>query len=141
MWSAWPASGAGDGERIEQAHVRTGAALGLLAGAGERERVGVVAEREQERDGEGGARGQAGADGERAGDPDAAARGWRLEPEEAGRQEGLGGDRGGGAQRRSRRAGRGTGPSRYPTRKLPGFGVKVTSVASSMAMGSERPPL
>ena len=28
-----------------------------------------------------------------------------------------------------------------PKRKLPGFGVKVTSVASSMAMGSESPPL
>ncbi len=28
-----------------------------------------------------------------------------------------------------------------PTRKLPGFGVKVTSVASSMAMGSESPAL
>ena len=28
-----------------------------------------------------------------------------------------------------------------PTRKLPGLGVKVTSVARSMAMGSESPPL
>ena len=28
-----------------------------------------------------------------------------------------------------------------PTRKLPGLGVKVTSVARPMAMGSERPPL
>jgi hypothetical protein len=28
-----------------------------------------------------------------------------------------------------------------PTRKLPGLGVKSTSVASSMAIGSDSPPL
>ena len=90
--------GGGDGERIEQAHVRDRAALGLLAGAGQGERVGVVPEREEERDGEGRARGQARSHRDGAGDPDAAARGWRLEPEQAGRQEGLGGHRRGGAQ-------------------------------------------
>ncbi len=45
------------------------AALGLLAGLCQSEGIGVVAEGEQQRDGEGGARGQAGPDRERARHP------------------------------------------------------------------------
>ena len=49
-------SGAGDGQGIEQADVRAGAALGLLAVAGQCQGVGVVAEGEQQCDREGSAR-------------------------------------------------------------------------------------
>ena len=47
---------------------------------------------------EGGARGQAGTDGDGAGDPGRAAARRRLQPEESGRQGSLGGDRRGVAQ-------------------------------------------
>ena len=87
--------GGGDRQRIEQTHVRPRAALGLLAVAGERQWVEVMAEREQEGDREGGARGQARPDRERAGHPDAAAAGRSVEPQEPGRQGGLGRNRGG----------------------------------------------
>ena len=100
--------------------MRAGEALGLLAGLRQREGVGVVAEREQDGHGEGGARGQPGADGERAGDPEGAAGGGWLEPEESGRQEGLVGNRGGAAQGDlERRAGNWSEST--PTRKLPGL--------------------
>ena len=118
-----------------------GAALGLLAVPGERERVGVVPEGEEQRDREGCARRQARPDGEGAGDRDGAAARRRLEPQEPGRQEGLGGEPGRCRPGRSRGAGPGNWSESIPTRKLPGLGVKVTSVARSMAMGSERPPL
>ena len=90
--------GAGDGEGIEQADVRARAALGLLAVAGQCEGVGVVAEGQQQCDREGGARGEAGTDRDRArhpGDP-AARRGLRAQ--EPGRQGRLGAHRGGVAQ-------------------------------------------
>ena len=44
-----PGGGAGDGQGIEQADVGAGAALGLLAVPGQRERIGVVPEGEQQR--------------------------------------------------------------------------------------------
>ena len=93
-----PGGGAGDGQRVEQADVGAGAALGLLAVAGQRERVEVVAEGEQERDREGGARRQAGADRQRARHPDRPTARWRSQPQESGRQGGLGGNRGGVTQ-------------------------------------------
>ena len=60
---------AGDGQRIEQAHMRACAALGLLAVVGQREGIGVVAEGEQQRDRERGARGQPRPDRQGARDP------------------------------------------------------------------------
>ena len=67
--------------------------------------------------------------------------GW-LQPQEPGRQGGLGGAPAAvPPSRRSRAARPGNWSESIPTRKLPGFGVKVTSVARSMAIGSESPPL
>ena len=96
---------------------------------------------EEERDGEGRARGQARPDRDGAGDPDGAAARRRLQAEEPGRQEGLGAAPGRCSPSAISTGSSGNWSESIPTRKLPGFGVKVTSVASSMAMGSERPPL
>ena len=142
MWRAWPAVAAGDRQRIEQADVGPRGALGLLAVVGERQGVGVVAEGEQQRDREGGARGQAGPDRERAGHPDGPA---RTEVAGAAGARPPGRPPAGTGAASSPRAistGRpGNWSESIPTRKLPGLGVKVTSVARSMAIGSERPPL
>ena len=98
MCSAWPSLAPAMASGSSSPTCAPAHPLGLLAGAGEGERVGVVAEREQDGHRERGARGQTGADGERAGDAHRATRGGRVEPEESGRQEGLVGNRRGAAQ-------------------------------------------
>ena len=82
--------GAGDGERVEQADVGAGAALGLLAGAGQCQGIGVVAEGEQKGHREGGARGEAGTDRQGARDPGHPTARRRLQAQEPGRQGSLG---------------------------------------------------
>ena len=89
MWSACPAVAPAMARGSSRPTWAPGAALGLLAVAGQRERIGVVAEGEQQRHGEGGARGQAGADRERAGDAGDPAARWGLQAQESGRQGGL----------------------------------------------------
>ncbi len=93
-----PGGGAGDGQGVEQTDMGAGAALGLLAVPGQREGIEVVAEGEQQRDREGGARGQARPDRQRALHPDRPTARWRSQAQESGRQGGLGGNRGGVTQ-------------------------------------------
>ena len=81
--------GAGDGQWVEQPDVGARVALGLLAGAGDAQRLVVVAECEQERDSERRARREPGADRERAGDPDRPAGRRRAQAKDALRQERL----------------------------------------------------
>ena len=139
--------GAGDGERIEQADVRARRPLRLLLGAGQRQGIGIVAQGEQQGHREGGARREAGADRDRAGHldrPPAPPGGGHRRRSPAARQEGVAAARGcvgPGRPGGPRRARRGTG--RTPRRRgsCPGLGVNVTSVARSIAMGSERPAL
>ena len=113
-------------------------ALGLLAGAGQAEGVGVVAEGQQQGHREGRARGQARTDRQRAGDPGdpAARRGLeRRSPAARGASSATG-----AAPAQDNLEGLpGNWSESIPTRKLPGLGVKVTSVASSMAMGGRAP--
>ncbi len=90
--------GGGDGQRVEQAHRSPGTALGLLAVLRQRDRVRVVAERQQQRHREGGTRRQTCPHGQGAAHGDGAPRRRRCHAEEAGRQGRFGRDPGGVAQ-------------------------------------------
>ena len=79
-----------DGQRVEQADMGPGLGLGLLIGQSESDGVEGVPEGQQQGDREGGARRQAGADGDRAGDPHVAAGFGVGQLDEGGRQYGLG---------------------------------------------------
>ena len=123
MWSACPAVAPAMASGSSRPTCAPGAALGLLAGAGQRQRIGVVAEGEQERHREGGARRQAGADGEGARHPDRRRRsGGGCRRRSPAARSGVGRAPGRCRPARSRRARRGTGPSRSRRGSCPASG-------------------